>query len=318
MLLVLYTFLNNIISFIFIKRKIKFDFSKIKLSKHIRPMFLVVILSNANVLYTQLDRLMLGEFVSIVSVGYYTTAQNISNIINSLLLTVITVTIPRLSHYVANENDEEYMSLLNKISKMYFLVLFPASIGMFLLSREIILLYGGPEYISSIPMMMVFSLYIITLGYDTILSNQVMYTRRKEKQQVQIIFIGGLINLILNILLLVFGIFNGTTAVITTLIANICIIVLENLYVRKVLKIKFNIFSIDKMKYLFISLIFIPITLIIRRFTNNLFTSAEVTALVISFITVVANGLVYLIILLIIKDENLIEIKNKLLSKIKK
>ena len=91
MLLVLYTFLNNIISFIFIKRKIKFDFSKIKLSKHIKPMFLVVILSNANVLYTQLDRLMLGEFVSIVSVGYYTTAQNISNIINSLLLTVITV-----------------------------------------------------------------------------------------------------------------------------------------------------------------------------------------------------------------------------------
>lgn len=318
MLLVLSTFLNNIISFIFIKRKIKFNFSKVKLSKHIKPMFLVVILSNVNILYTQLDRLMLGEFVSIVSVGYYTIAQNISNMINALLLTVITVTIPRLSHYVANENEEEYMSLLNKISKIYFLLVFPAAIGMFLLSREIILLYGGPEYISSIPMMMVFSLYIITVGYDTILSNQVMYIRRKEKQQVQIIFIGGLINLILNVLLLVLGIFNGTTAVITTLIANICIIVLENLYIRKVLKIKFNIFSIDKMKYLFISLIFIPITLIIRRFTNNLCTSAEVTALVISFITVVVNGLVYLIILLIIKDENLIEIKNKLLNKIKK
>lgn len=316
-LLVLYTFLNNIISFLFVKRKVKFNFSKMNLVQHIKPMFLVVILSNANILYTQLDRFMLGEFVSVISVGYYTTAQNISNIINSLLLTVITVTIPRLSHYVAKENDYEYLRLLDKISRMYFLILFPTSIGMFLLSTEIILLYGGAEYIASIPMMMVFSLYIITLGYDTILSNQVMYTRGKEKKQVEIIFIGGLINLILNILLLIFGVFNGTTAVITTLIANICIIVLENLYVRKVLKIKFNIFSMNKTKYLFISLIFIPITFVIRKFTNNLFSSIELTALVVSVITVIVNGLVYLTILAIIKDENLIEFKNKLLNKIR-
>ena len=98
--------------------------------------------------------------------------------------------------------------------------------------------------------MMVFSLYIISLGYDTILSNQVMYTRRKEKQQVQIIFIGGLINLLLNIILLALGKFNGTTAVATTLFANICVIIMENIYVKKVLKVNFNIFSIDKLKLL--------------------------------------------------------------------
>ena len=79
--LVLYTLLNNLLSFIYIKKRVRFNFSNIKLKKHIKPMFLVVILSNANVLYTQLDRLMLGEFVSTVSVAYYATAQNISIII---------------------------------------------------------------------------------------------------------------------------------------------------------------------------------------------------------------------------------------------
>ncbi|WP_195469315.1 flippase [Clostridium sp. D43t1_170807_H7] len=316
--LVLYTLLNNLLSFIYIKRRIKFNFSNIKLKKHIKPMFLVVILSNANVLYTQLDRLMLGQFVSTVSVAYYATAQNISTMINTLLLTVITVTIPRLSNYVANDSNEEYLTLLDKISKLYFLFLFPASIGMFLLSKEIILLYGGSEYMASVPIMMVFSLYIISLGYDTILSNQVMYTRRKEKQQVKIIFIGGLINLLLNILLVVFRKYNGTTAVATTLFANICVIVMENIYVRKVLRVKFNIFSMDKLKYMFVSLLFIPVTFIIRQFTGNIFESQELNAIVISLITVSVNGLLYFLVLFIIKDENLKEVKNKMLNKIKR
>lgn len=316
--LVLYTLLNNLLSFIYIKKRIRFNFSNIKLKKHIKPMFLVVILSNANVLYTQLDRLMLGEFVSTVSVAYYATAQNISTMINTLLLTVITVTIPRLSNYVANDSNEEYLTLLDKISKLYFLFLFPASIGMFLLSKEIIVLYGGSEYMSSVPIMMVFSLYIISLGYDTILSNQVMYTRRKEKRQVQIIFIGGLINLLLNILLVIFGKYNGTTAVSTTLFANICVIIMENIYVRRVLKIKFNIFSIDKLKYMFISLLFIPVTFIIRQVTANIFESQELNAIVISMITIVVNVSIYFSILFIIRDENIIEVKNKMLSKIKK
>lgn len=316
--LVLYTLLNNLLSFIYIKRRIKFNFSNIKLKKHIKPMFLVVILSNANVLYTQLDRLMLGQFVSTVSVAYYATAQNISTMINTLLLTVITVTIPRLSNYVANDSNEEYLTLLDKISKLYFLFLFPASIGMFLLSKEIILLYGGSEYMASVPIMMVFSLYIISLGYDTILSNQVMYTRRKEKQQVKIIFIGGLINLLLNILLVVFRKYNGTTAVATTLFANICVIVMENIYVRKVLRVKFNIFSMDKLKYMFVSLLFIPVTFIIRQFTGNIFESQELNAIVISLITVAVNGLIYFLVLFIIKDENLMEVKNKMLNKIKR
>ena len=315
--LVLYTLLNNLLSFIYIKKRVRFNFSNIKLKKHIKPMFLVVILSNANVLYTQLDRLMLGEFVSTVSVAYYATAQNISTMINTLLLSVITVTIPRLSNYVASDSNEEYLTLLDKISRVYFLFLFPASIGMFLLSREIIILYGGSEYISSVPIMMVFSLYIISLGYDTILSNQVMYTRRKEKQQVQIIFIGGIINLLLNGLLVFLGEYNGTTSILTTLFANVCVIVMENIYVRKILKINFNIFSGDKLKYMCISLLFIPTTLIIRRFIGNVFEAQELNAIFISVIIIIVNATIYFLVLFIMKDDNIMELKGKMLSELK-
>ena len=93
---------------------------------------------------------------------------------------------------------------------------------------------------------------------------------------------------------------------------------MENIYVRRVLKIKFNIFSIDKLKYMFISLLFIPVTFIIRQVTANIFESQELNAIVISMITIVVNASIYFSILFIIRDENIIEVKNKMLSKIKK
>ncbi len=117
--------------------------------------------------------------------------RKISNIINTLLLTVIYATIPRMSNYIANENHDEYKGLLDKISKMYFIVLFPVAIGMLVLAKEVILIYGGSKYLDAIPMLKVFAIYIITLGFETILSNQVMYIRGKEKEQVKITFIGG-------------------------------------------------------------------------------------------------------------------------------
>lgn len=309
-LLVLSTVLNNIISYVYIKKSIKFNFKEIKIVRHIKPMFLVVILSNVNVLYTQLDKFLLGEFVGLKEVGYYTAAQNISTIISTLLLSVIHATIPRLSNYIAKENDEKYISLLDKITKIYFMLLFPAAIGMTVLSKEIILIYGGQEYIDSVPMLIVFSVYMITLGYETILGNQVMYVKKKEKEQVEMIFIGGFINLILNILLLKMNLLNGTYSIITTMIANIVVIILECIYIRKKLNLDFNIFSLDKSKYLFISLLFIPITSFITNSINNIF--------IVSALAIGINGILYFGILLLIKDNTLMELFNKIIFKLKR
>ena len=308
-LLVLSTVLNNLISYIYIKKRIKFNFKDIKIFKHIKPMFLVVILSNVNVLYTQLDKFLLGEFVGFKEVGYYTTAQNISTIISTLLLSVIHATIPRLSHYIAKENDREYVGLLDKITKVYFMLLFPASIGMVVLARQIILIYGGAEYLEAIPMLVVFSIYMITLGYETILGNQVMYVKKKEKEQVEMIFVGGFVNLILNIILLKTNLLNGTLSIITTMIANILVIFLEFLYIRKKLNLKFNIFSMDKNKYLIFSLIFIPITMVINSLVNNMF--------LMTILSIGINGLAYFGILFLIKDKTFLELLNKFLFKFK-
>ena len=56
--------INNLLSYFYIKKRIKFDFSNLKIIQYIKPMFLVVILSNTALLYTMFDRLMIDKYSS--------------------------------------------------------------------------------------------------------------------------------------------------------------------------------------------------------------------------------------------------------------
>lgn len=305
-LLVISNILNYAISFFYIKRKISFDFKSIHIFRHIKPMFLVVVLSNSAILFTQLDKVMIGDYINEASVSFYYMAQRIMTIISTMTLTVIHVTLPRLTNY-SEQNEENYIGLLNKISKLYFCFLFPAAIGMFVLSPEIIKIYGGDKYLEAIYPMAAFALYMVVTGVEGILSNQIIYVKRQEKNQIIMIFVCGIINLIMNNLLVKFNIFTPTTAIFTTMISYGLVVICEYIFIKYKMKVNFKIFSLDKMKYLYISLIFIPITLLIRMFVNNY--------LIIAALGIIINGLAYILILLLIKDEIFFMLINKFILK---
>lgn len=308
-LVVGFNFINNIISFVYVKKRIKFDFSNLQFSKHIRPMLYVVILSNTGVLYTQLDKIMIKSNSGTTDVGYYYTAQRIMTIINTLMLTVIQVTMPRLSNYLGNESKKEYLSLLRNVIKIYFLFLFPASIGLLCLSKEAIYMFGGAEFLPAVPVMVVFSIYMLSIGVEGVIANQMIYLHGKEKDDAILVLIGGVINFFFNILLVVTGTFNMVTAIATTLISNLIVIFLEYRLVRKVLDIDINLFAYENMKYLLYSLVFIPITFTIKKFIGNIFIAC--------ILEVVTCSVIYLGILVVTKDETFFELVNKVLRKFK-
>ncbi|GAA0076911.1 lipopolysaccharide biosynthesis protein [Clostridium sp. CTA-5] len=308
-IVVFFNFLNNILSFIYIKKKVSFDFKNLHFRRHIKPMFFVVILSNTNVLYTQLDKIMIGNYIGTVDVGYYYTAQKIMTIINTLMLTVIQVTMPRLSNYLGNDSKDEYMVLLKRIIKIYFMFLFPASLGLLCLSKEIILIYGGAKFIEAVPVMIVFSLYMLTIGVEGIIANQMIYLHGKEKDDVILILIGGVLNLIFNTALLLTGKFTATTAMATTLIANLIVIVLEYRLVKKVLKLDINLFSFENTKYFYYSLLFIPLTFLVKHFVSG--------TLLVTGLVVCLCGIVYIGILTFTKDKVFFELFNTFLVKLK-
>ncbi|WHY76914.1 oligosaccharide flippase family protein [Neobacillus sp. WH10] len=293
-LLVVTAFLNNIISFVYIKRKIKFDFRNIKIKPHLKPMFLVVIFANANVLYTLLDRIMLLEFKNPKAVSFYVIPQQIMGIISTLLLSVIQVTIPRLSYMLGSDDEQSYNTLLNNISKVYFAFLFPAAVGLYLIADIGLLIYAGNSYIEAAPVLNVFAFYMVILGIDSILANQIMYVKKKEHILVRLSFLCGFINLLLKIVLIKFNMFTPRNAILTTAIANLLFILIEYGYIRRFLKVNYYLFDFSKWKYLLYSLVFIPITYGLRHVVSG--------PIPIFIVVVSVNMFLYIVILIITKD----------------
>ena len=124
------------------------------------------------------------------------------------------------------------------------------------------------------------------------------------------LFICGFINLASNIALIFFHVLTPTTAIFTTTIANCFLITFEYIYVKKKLKVNYTLFDIQKLKYLFYSLTFIPIAFVI-----DMIVSGQILQVILVIITC---GLTYALILFITKDEILFSLLEKILARFKR
>lgn len=121
----IFIFLNNLISFVYIKRYIKITLDNLNLKKYLFSLGIILLIYNINVLYTQLDKIMLGFYSNdIKEVAYYGIAQKVMSVIMVLIMSIINVTIPRLSYYLGKENTKEYEKLLNIIFPYIYIYYF--------------------------------------------------------------------------------------------------------------------------------------------------------------------------------------------------
>ena len=110
-------------------------------------------------------------------------------------------------------------------------------------------------------------------------------------------------------MLILFKIFSPLTALATTGLVELTIFIIHYTYARKKMNIDVRIFNKKNMTYILLSLLFIPISLIIRSLNLNFYINIIVIVMLCS--------LMYFIILYIKKDNNLLFILDKFKSKLK-
>lgn len=302
-------FLNNIISFIYAKHRISFDFSKIQIKKYIKPLIAVLVITNVDLLYSQLDRVMLGRYVSGVSVTVYYTAYYLISTLSAIPYSIINVSIPRLSYLLKNEGKEIYEEKLNNsISSLIFIIV-PMCLGVFVLSKEAIILYAGKKYLMAIVPLMIACITRIFISLESVMNNLVMYPNNREDRILKVSLTCGISNLIINYLLVLFKIFSPLTALATTGLVELTIFIIHYTYARKKMNIDVRVFSKKNMTYILLSLLFIPISLIIRSLKLNFYINIIVIVIICS--------LMYFIVLYIKKDNNLLFILDKFKGKLK-
>ena len=223
---------------------------------------------------------------------------------------VINVSIPRLSYIVANESKENYVSALNKIISSLLFIIVPMCLGVFILAYEVIYLYAGDKYLACIPTLMISCVLRIFLSVESVLTNLVMYPNNKEKTLLKFSFGCGILNLMLNSLLVIFDVLSPLTAMTTTMIAEIVLIITEYIFITKKLGLNPKFISKQNLIYIILSLLFIPISLLIKYINFGFYINI--------IIIIVLCVLLYGGVLMLIKDENFSLIKNKIFGIIRR
>lgn len=310
MLTALTTTANNVASFIHLKRHIGFNFSDFSLKRYVKPLFLLLIISNASILYLQLDKLALSAYGSEISITEYHIPANLTSTIMMVMVSLITVSIPRLNYYKSQGLQNEYDSLLSKSSRSYFMLIFPACIGIFMLGYEIMMLYGTENYVSAYPVLQAFAIRFIFSSVYTIYSNQIMYIHQKEKPLVKMLALGGFINVAFKVILVWTGTLTPLSAIITTTVAEIILSLMVRRYIAKNIKTTFDVFHFKNMKYLYLSLLFVPIIGAVKWINFGVILNCVISV-------PICMGL-YFLILFLSKDEMFMLYYTKLINKLKK
>ena len=197
---------------------------RIDWKKHLKPILIIFASTLATTLYVSSDTTILGILGTDYNVGIYSVAGKIYGIVKNLLSAVLVVSIPRLSHYAGVGDKANFNKLFNNIFNALIVVVAPAVVGLFALSREVVLFISGESYLDAVMPLQILSLALIVCLFGWLYNSCALLPCGREKELFWITLVSGLLNVGLNILLI--PRFRENAAAFTTLLAELCSMIL--------------------------------------------------------------------------------------------
>ena len=204
---IILTFTNcgaNILNFLYLRKKyVKFEFTfKCNWKKHLKPIMIIFSTKIAITLYVNSDKTIIGLLTNDYEVGLYSAAVKIYSLVKEVLVAMITVLIPRFVIILHNKNRDEANIFFSRVFVTLSVLLVPATIGLFLVSPEVIYVMCGLEFLSAGNTLRILSIAIIFSLYANIYSTCILIPLRKERVVFYATVISAAVNVGLNFLLI--------------------------------------------------------------------------------------------------------------------
>ena len=222
---------GNVVNLFYIRKYVDVSFTfSIPFRKFFVPMSILFLNSLAVIIYVNSDITILGMFESDSVVGVYSFSSKIYNILKQLVNAVIVVAVPRLVVTLVSD-VQRYRKYLEDIFNLLILILLPISAGLFMLSKSIILIVGGQEYLVGESVLRLLSFSIIFALISSIYTNCMLIIGREEKK----ILIGTSISAIFNIVgnLILIPYIGMIGAALTTVLAEFLNMLVQRYYSKK-------------------------------------------------------------------------------------
>lgn len=297
---------SNIFNMIHMRKRIKYKIVfRMNIKKHIVPIMIIFASNIAVAIYVNMDVTMLGFMCNDYSVGIYSVAVKIYNVVKNVLAAILIVYIPRLSAFIGTNKKNEFKILANKVFDMVTMFLVPAVIGIIIFAKEIVLLVGGAEYESAKTALRILGLALLFAIFSWLFSQCILIPLKMEKKVLMATIISAVVNVILNLFLI--PIWRENAAALTTVISEFFSVVICCYYAIEYLKKEDIVKSIVKV---ILSSLFMTLSVCFLK----KYISSDIGAIVCGGSI---GALVYFVCLKILKYESVEELIGKFKYRIK-
>ena len=305
----IYTFINSCASFLgnftmwgYVMKTVKpVSFSQIHCFKHTQGIFQLFIPVIALQVYTVLDKTMLGVFVNTTEVGYYTQADKIIQMATTVISSLTTVLLPRISTLARGNDMRELKGLLSKSMDYIFALAFPMCVGCVLIIDQFVPVFFGQGYEPVTNIIRVQSVLFIVVNIGRLFGTTLVALGQQAKYTLAVIF-AAILNFSLNSLMLLVFCKSAIGVSVASVMAELSAAVLQMIFVRKLITIKMIFRSASA--YLFATIIMGIVICILRLVLG--------TGVLQMIAEIFVGCATYLLILIIRKDNLILNIANNM------
>lgn len=171
----------------------------------------------SSMILQKMDLIMIGYFMNPMAVAAYHVAAKISNYIEMPMKGISQIIFPKIVSGYLKEGKSNVGKIYEKSIGLLLALIVPPSIIIFILAKPVLLLVGGPEYISSVPILQILLIYSIIKPWGRVFGLSLDAIGKPDINFYFLLF-GLAVNLFLNVLLIPkFGIAGAAIATLASI-----------------------------------------------------------------------------------------------------
>ena len=273
-------------------REIKIRCPKwLEVRTHLRPILILFLPSLAILTYGHLNVIFLDIISGSTQVGFYRPAFQIIFLILGIMTSVSTVMMPRMANEFSGGHIKEMKVYLRYVLQFVLFISMPLTLGMIAIAENMVLWYLGNAFEPVAVLLYIMAAKIVLVGLTNVFGLQVLVAVGEQNKYTIAVTVGALVGIGIN-LLLAFR-WGAIATALALLSAEIAAVMLLMIFAREFYQVR--TFLRDTVKYTVVAGVMYGVILLTSVLVN-------LTGILLTIFQVLLGGIVYLGILLLIKD----------------
>lgn len=291
--MVLFTILANMSMWLKIKKYVDLPiFKELKPFRKFGTIFSLFVPTIAIQVYTVLDKTMIGVITrDDAQNGYYDQAIRISKIVLTLVTALGTVMVSKIGYHYKKKDYESVKQFMYRGYNFVWFLGVPLCFGLLGISSNVVPWFYGRGYDEVVPLLWILSFLILAIGINNVTGIQYLIPTERQNIFTYTVIVGAVVNFVMNFILI--PRYQAVGAAASSVIAETVIAVVQIIIVRRELS-PYKIVTLS-WKYFLAGAVMLGVLM----WETSILQSSFINTM----LMIVTGAIVYVVMLLLLRDE---------------